>query len=101
MTDLNFQPLSDSEAGVLANVDELVEMGIPRDLAERATRAAIQALDDTLNPILERFDTNFPNLNERTLAKSLFVGGLHNYTRERANLCTMTLILVAAQYRGN
>lgn len=101
MTNLNFEPLSANEAAILGNVDELVEMGIPRDMADRATRAAIQALDDTVNPILDRFNNQFPSLNERALVKSLFLGGLHNYTTSRARLIQTALLVVIAHYKGD
>lgn len=99
MINLN-QPLEPFEAGVLANVDELVEMGIPRDMADRCVRLAIDCRDVVYDQ-LDRIDYELSDFNDRTLAKSLLTGELYNWGQSRAEFAKLALLLIAAQYRGN
>lgn len=74
--------LSDEQAAVLVNVDELVELGIPREVAEPVVAKVLSALD-RIYSALDDFEKSYPDLHQRALAKALFIGGLINYTSDK------------------
>lgn len=98
INDLN-KPLDRSEAGILASVDELVEMGIPRDMADKAVRLAISCCDRVWDG-LDRINAEMPDLNTKALTKALFIGGLFNWIEPRAALAQVSVMIVARHYRG-
>lgn len=74
--------LSDEQAAALVNVDELVELGIPREVAEPVVVKVLAALDRVYSG-LDDFEKSYPDLHRRVLAKTLFLGGLVNYTSDK------------------
>lgn len=79
-----FPENSPREDRLLANIDVLVELGIPREVAERSARWAFEALDkaiyQNLRDINKACSTNSQDdMLERTIRRSLFMGGLQNW----------------------
>lgn len=84
--------LSDDQAAALVNVDELVELGVPREVAEPVVVKVLAALDRVYSG-LDDFERSYPDLHQRVLAKALFVEGLVNFSLPRA---TMTEVILQA-----
>lgn len=89
--------LSDDQAVALANVDELVELGIPREVAEPVVAKVLAALDRVYSA-LEDFEKSYPDLHRRCLAKTLFIGGLVNYTSDKEVPTALTLHALIQHY---
>ena len=89
--------LSDEQAAALVNIDELVELGIPREVAEPVVVKVLFALDRVYSGFGD-FDKSYPDLHRRVLAKTLFVGGLVNYTSGREVPTALTLHALIQYY---
>lgn len=93
--------LSDDQAAALVNVDELVELGIPREVAEPVVVKVLAALDRVYSG-LDDFEKSYPDLHQRVLAKTLFIGGLVNYTSDKEVPTALALhTLIQLYSRGN
>lgn len=93
--------LSDDQAAALVNVDELVELGIPREVAEPVVVKVLAALDQVYAG-LDDFEKTYPDIHRRVLAKALFIGGLANFSLPRAAMTEITLqALIQLYSRGN
>jgi len=89
--------LSDEQAAALVNVDELVELGIPREVAEPVVVKVLAALDQVYSA-LDDFEKSYPNLYQRCLADTLFIGGLINYTSGKEVPTALTLQALTQYY---
>lgn len=89
--------LSDDQAAALVNVDELVELGIPREVAEPVVVKVLAALDQVYSA-LDDFEKSYPDLHRRVLAKTLFIGGLVNYTSDKEIPTALTLHALIQHY---
>ena len=89
--------LSDDQAAALVNVDELVELGIPREVAEPVVVKVLAALDQVYSG-LDGFERAYPDLHQRVLAKTLFLGGLINFCLPRAAVTELTLTHLIRHY---
>lgn len=89
--------LSDDQAAALVGIDELVELGIPREVAEPVVVKVLAALDRVYSGFGD-FDKAYPDLHQRVLAKALFVGGLANFSFPRAAMTEVTLQALIQYY---
>lgn len=89
--------LSDEQAAALVNVDELVELGIPREVAEPVVVKVLAALDRVYSA-LDDFEKSYPDLHRRVLAKTLFIRGLVNYTSDKEIPTLLTLHALTQHY---
>lgn len=89
--------LSDEQAAVLVNVDELVELGVPREVAEPVVAKVLAALDRVYSA-LDDFERSYPDLHQRVLAKTLFLGGLVIYTSDKEIPTALTLHALIQHY---
>ena len=83
-----FPETSEREDQLLANIDTLVELGIPREVAERSARWAFEALDKAIHQNLQDINKACPtdsqdDMLERTIRRSLFMGGLQNWLDDK------------------
>lgn len=90
--------LSNEQAAVMLNIDELVELGIPRKVAAPTVEEVIRKLD-TVYEALDDFDKLYPSLNQRTLAKALFIGGLVNFSLLRVEITQLALSTLVRHYQ--
>lgn len=88
--------LSDEQAAALVNIDELVELGIPREVAEPVVVKVIAALDRVYSGLGD-FEKSYPDLHQRALAKTLFIGGLVSFTSDK-EVPTALALHVLIQY---
>lgn len=96
-----FMPVSDGELSLLANIDALVEAGVPRDMAERLCRWAFSALDQAIHDTMEQVN-EVPDILERTLMRSLFLGGFLNWANQVTEVAVLatTFAIAEIQARG-
>lgn len=99
MADLKtlFPEASDSERQVLRNVDLLVGLGVPREIAERAARRAIFDLEKVLDA-LEAYD-GLADFKECQLTKALFIGGLCNWADDMSLRTEIAMKALIELYR--
>lgn len=99
MADLKtlFPEASDLERQVLRNVDLLVGLGVPREIAERASRRVIPDLEKVLDTT-DTYD-NIVDFKEKHLTKALFIGGLCNWADDMSLKTTVAMEALIELYR--
>lgn len=92
---------NDSEAFVLKFSDELVEHGMPRDVAKVLMTRLAQTIDGHFDAAIKSFD-DLADLDERAFVKSCFVVWLYDWAKTHLALAAtaQNLSLYAIIDRG-
>jgi len=96
--DALFPQADPRDQSLLANIDELVEHGVPRDVAERVATWAFEALDSAIHGRMAEIDKH-PDILERTLMRTMFLGGIWNWLEPKVELITFATISAFQAYR--
>lgn len=93
MTDLNqaFAPASGLEQGILANVDELVELGLDRGKIEPIVRLAISHLAEFTTSLRDYPEAHGLFLHDASFCRALIVGGLAHWMQDKEIVCSLAI----------
>lgn len=91
--------VNERDSSTLVNSDLLVEMGLPRDIADKAVKECFEELDTFLTywkSTMDKVDTKYPDLDRKTLAyrtlvRSLITGGMSNFLDHKVSMASLVL----------
>lgn len=91
--------VNERDSSALVNSDLLVEMGLPRDIADKAVKECFEELDTFLTywkSMMDKVDTKYPDRDHKTLAyrtliRSLIAGGISNFLDHEVSRASIML----------